>query len=101
MFEENHIPLDIEFDHEELLRLLVELYDLYRPHLDPPKSSNISDILLPQFHRVYDDMAAIYYCVQSRVLKGHIGPASIDEGLMNSVVARIDDYNENIESTTA
>jgi hypothetical protein len=101
IFDGKHIPLDIEFDYGELLRLLVKLYDLYRPYFNQHQSSSTRDIFLSQFHRVHDDMATIYSCAQSRVLEGLVNPTSIDQGLFNSVEARLDDYTTNIESTTA
>jgi hypothetical protein len=98
MFAKEFIPLDVDFDHGELLGLLSELYDLYRPFLDDPSvlPPIVRETLLTSLRCVCNDMATIYNCVRSRVLKGHIGPASIDEGLFNSVVARISDYKKKI-----
>jgi tetratricopeptide (TPR) repeat protein len=100
MFNEIWIPLDIEYDYEELLRLLSELYDLYRSYLDQHQSPSNCKVLLLRLGCLYDEMVTIYNCARSRVLEGLITPTSIDEGLFNSVIARLDDY-KNIESTTA
>jgi hypothetical protein len=91
MFFENWVPVDIEFDHEEFLLLLIELYDLYRPYLDQHQSPSTREVWFLRLGCVYNDMATIYNCTRSRILEGHISPASIDQGLFNSVVARLDD----------
>jgi tetratricopeptide (TPR) repeat protein len=97
MFEDD-IPLDIDFDHEELLRLLVTLYDLYRPYFNQHQSSGgCRQILLTQLQSVLVDMVSIY----SYVLEGRIDPASVrQQDLLTSALLRMDDHNVNFDSTT-
>jgi tetratricopeptide (TPR) repeat protein len=97
MFNENHIPSDITFDHDELLGLLSELYDLYRPNLEQHQSPTRRQMFLSPMRCVYNDMVTIYKWLRLRCLEGRIDPSSIDEGVMNSVMARMDDYNKNMD----
>jgi hypothetical protein len=98
MFDEELIPTDIDFDYEELLRLLSELDDLYRSYLDHYPSSRVRLLLLSPLRFVNDDMATIYECVRSRILEGRISSSSIDLEFFKTILARMSDCSKNIES---